>query len=908
MFNPLSAIIGSRNSRLIKAYSAKVKKINQLEASFSALSDAELTAKTGEFKQRFSDGASLDSLLVEAFAVCREASKRTINMRHYDVQLIGGMVLHDGKIAEMRTGEGKTLVATLAVYLNALAGKGVHVITVNDYLAQRDSQWMGKLYNFLDLSVGIVVSQQPSEQKAAAYAADITYGTNNEFGFDYLRDNMAYRHEDQYQKNHNFAIVDEIDSILIDEARTPLIISGAGDDNVNVYPVMNLIPPKLTRQLGEIAKDGTPSADFKAGDYSVDEKSKQVYLSETGHEKVEKILAQKGVLPANASLYDAGFITLMQYVNAAIRAHVLYEKNVDYIVENGEVVIIDEFTGRKMTGRRWSDGLHQAVECKEGVAIQSENQTLASITFQNYFRLYDKLAGMTGTADTEAVEFQQIYKLEVVVIPTNKNTIRHDHADMVFLTQEEKFNAIVNEIKTIQSNNKQPILVGTASIETSESLSQALHKAGINHEVLNAKQHQREALIIAQAGRLGAVTIATNMAGRGTDIVLGGNPDYLIQQLEQADETAISAIHAQWQQEHQQVIDAGGLYVIGTERNESRRVDNQLRGRSGRQGDPGKSRFYLSLHDNLMRIFASDRMRSMMQKLGLKDGESIEHNMVNRAIANAQKKVEGHNYEVRKQLLEYDDVVNEQRQLIYRQRNQLLTYADVSQTIIEMRDEVFATLLEHYIPKEQFEDNWDIQGLREVLKNDFQLPLPIEQWLNADKLSVAEVQQRILDHWQANYLQKEALAGGDAIRQFEKAVLLQLLDNAWKEHLANLDYLRQGIHLRGYAQKSPVQEYKRESFEMFQDFLYNLRVEIIKLLSQVQIQSNAEVAEMERRQQQEQQRQRQLQQTHSAAEETTRNNAEQPTKTVRHNTPKMGRNDPCHCGSGKKYKHCCGRN
>ena len=915
MFSRLLSIFGNRNSRLVKKYQGTVKKINALEQRLEALDDTELAAKTAEFKHRYQQGETLDQLLVEAFAVCREASKRILGMRHYDVQLIGGLVLHSGKIAEMRTGEGKTLVATLAAYLNALSGKGVHIITVNDYLAQRDAQWMGQLYQFLQLDVGVVLSQQDRQEKAQAYKADITYGTNNEFGFDYLRDNMAFRQHDQFQKNHTFAIVDEIDSILIDEARTPLIISGASSDNVDIYPIINQIPSKLTRQIGEISKEGIPSADFKAGDYSVDEKSRQIFLTETGHEKVEDLLTKRGILPINASLYDPSFISLMQYINAAIRAHVLYEKNVDYIIEHGEVVIIDEFTGRKMSGRRWSDGLHQAIECKEKVKIQSENQTLASITFQNYFRLYDKLSGMTGTADTEAVEFQQIYGLEVVVIPTNKPTVRKDFADSIFLTKAEKISAIVKEIQHIQSTTQQPILVGTASIESSELLSQALTKTGIEHEVLNAKQHQREALIIAQAGSLAAVTIATNMAGRGTDIVLGGNVDYRIQQLESPSVDRIESLKQQWQKQHDEVLEAGGLYVIGTERNESRRVDNQLRGRSGRQGDPGQSRFYLSLDDDLMRIFASDRMRGMMEKLGLRDGESIQHGMVSRAIENAQKKVEGHNYEIRKQLLQYDDVINEQRQLIYQQRNQLLTFDDVSATIQEMRDEVFQGILSQYIPKEQFEDSWDINGLIEALRLEFKLDLPIQDWLDQQQ-NHDQISQQIIDHWQNLYAEKEQHAGIDNVRQMEKAVLLQLLDQAWKDHLASLDYLRQGIHLRGYAQKNPVQEYKREAFELFQNFLSNLRIEIIKVLSHIQIHSEAELEELRQRQLEEQKRllsQQTESQTslnsfnNNQAANSKQNSRTAVPKTVRHETPKVGRNELCPCGSGKKYKRCHGK-
>jgi preprotein translocase subunit SecA len=921
----LNNIFGSRNSRLIKQYKKTILKINALEDTLKKLSDEELSAHTDIFKQRLNDSknpATLDDLLPEAFAVCREAAVRVLKMRHYDVQLIGGIVLHNGKIAEMSTGEGKTLVATLPVYLNALTGDGVHVVTVNDYLARRDAESMGQIYKFLGLSVGIVHSEQNYEEKKIAYQADVVYATNNELGFDYLRDNMVFNRKEQRQRNHCFAIVDEVDSILIDEARTPLIISGATDDNIEVYPIIDTIPNKLTCQIGEINKEGIPSENFKAGDYTVDEKSKQVYLTDQGHEKVEKMLNQKGLLPDNASLYDARYISLNQYVNASIRAHLLYEKNVDYIIEENEVVIIDEFTGRKMSGRRWSDGLHQAIEAKEKVAIQSENQTLASITFQNYFRLYDKLAGMTGTANTEAVELQQIYKLEVIVIPTNKPIIREDCADVIYLTMQEKFQAIADEIQEVQKNGGRPILVGTASIDSSEKLSSMLTKANVKHELLNAKQHLREAFIIAQAGRINSVTIATNMAGRGTDIVLGGNITATIEKIEDISEEKYQELQKEWEIEHKKVLELGGLYVIGTERNESRRVDNQLRGRSGRQGDPGMSRFYLSLEDDLMRIFASDRMRTMMQKLGLEHGESIQHSMVSKAIENAQSKVEGRNYEMRKQLLEYDDVINEQRKLVYKQRDQLISDEDISKIIEEMRESVFEGIISEYIPTGSLEEQWDIEGLEMLLKNDFSLDLPLQQWLDEDSLlNEDSLRKKIIEASVTQYNEKEILAGKEQLREFEKAVLLQLLDHLWKEHIASLDYLRQGIHLRGYAQKNPVQEYKREAFEMFQEFLFNLRRDVIKLLSQVKISQDYEAPEFD------QPRDENYNFHHEASESLFANNPlsespqnsstsfsnatqqQEPEKEQPYirKDPKIGRNDPCYCNSGKKYKHCHGK-
>ncbi|WP_456372833.1 preprotein translocase subunit SecA [Thiolapillus sp.] len=930
MFNKIAKkVFGSRNERLVKRMFKEVEKVNALEDSVKALSDEELRNKTGEFRQRLKDGENLDKLLPEAFAVVREASVRVLGMRHFDVQLIGGMVLHQGKIAEMRTGEGKTLVATLAVYLNALEGKGVHVVTVNDYLARRDASWMGKLYHFLGMSTGVINSSggsgpdsssylfDPDADGSAsghrflvnvgrkqAYDADITYGTNNEFGFDYLRDNMAFEAGQRVQRRH-YAVVDEVDSILIDEARTPLIISGPAEDSSDLYQKINQIIPRLTRQDPITNEEGKP--DFGPGDYSVDEKAKQVFLSDEGHEHVEQMLTEMGLLDENASLYDTANIMLMHHVMAALRAHVIFQRNVDYIVRDGQIIIVDEFTGRTMPGRRWSEGLHQAVEAKEGVEIQQENQTLASITFQNFFRLYDKLAGMTGTADTEAYEFQQIYGLEVVVIPTNKPMLRDDQTDLVYLTAREKFDAIVEDIRDCVERG-QPVLVGTASIEVSELVSQLLDKAGIKHEVLNAKQHEREARIVAEAGLPGAVTIATNMAGRGTDIVLGGNLDVELENLgPEASEEQHEKLRDDWKQRHKQVLDAGGLRVIGTERHESRRIDNQLRGRSGRQGDPGSSRFYLSLEDNLMRIFASERVGKLMQKLGMKEGEAIEHPWVNKAIENAQRKVEGRNFDIRKQLLEYDDVANDQRKVVYEQRNELMDSEDISETIAALREEVLNEVIDSYIPPQSIEEQWDIAGLEEALREHFDLDLPLQQWLDEDDhLHEEPLRQRILEELEKIYQEKVALAGEEQMRYIEKAVMLQTLDTQWKEHLAAMDYLRQGIHLRGFAAKNPKQEYKREAFELFSGMLDSIKREVVEILSKIQL---ADAPPLEREPQVNEFEFKHesfdgLPEEQAAGEQQAQEEVQQP--YVRPDR-KVGRNEPCPCGSGKKYKHCHGK-
>ncbi len=897
----LSKIFGSRNDRLLKRMRTVVEKTNSLESEFSGLTDEAMREKTDEFRRRIADGESLDDLIPEAFANVREAGKRVLNMRHFDVQLIGGMVLHQGKIAEMRTGEGKTLVATLAAYLNALSGKGVHVVTVNDYLASRDAQWMGRIYEFLGMTTGVILSGQSSEQKRAAYAADITYGTNNEYGFDYLRDNMAFRMEDKAQRGLNFAIVDEVDSILIDEARTPLIISGPVDDSSDLYDKINKQIPKLQQQETE---DGP-------GDFSVDEKAKQIYLTEEGHQHVEDLLLSAGLLKEGESLYDAANIKLMHHLNAALRAHVLFQRDVDYIVQDNEVVIVDEFTGRTMPGRRWSDGLHQAVEAKEGVPIQMENQTLASITFQNYFRMYDKLSGMTGTADTEAFEFQQIYGLEVVVIPTHKPMIRKDHGDLVYLTAKEKFAAIIEDIKDCHQRG-QPVLVGTTSIDTSEYLSNLLNKDKIRHEVLNAKQHAREAEIVAQAGRPGVVTIATNMAGRGTDIVLGGSLDAELATHHDADERNRENITVAWQQRHDEVLKNGGLHIIGTERHESRRIDNQLRGRSGRQGDPGSSRFYLSLQDNLMRIFASERVSVLMQKLGMQEGEAIEHPWVTKAIENAQRKVEGHNFDIRKQLLEYDDVANDQRRVIYEQRNELMASDDISETIKTIRKDIIDSVIDNYIPPQSLDEQWDVPGLEEALENEFVLRLPVMQWLETDdSLHEETLRQRIQEEIEKAYDAKEQMASSEVMRHFEKAVMLQVLDSQWKDHLAAMDHLRQGIHLRGYAQKNPKQEYKREAFEMFSQMLERIKHEVIGILSRVQVKAEADVKAVE-----EQRRSKApMQYQHASATAMGEEEPQQPQEQQpqEQQTPfmregrKIGRNEPCPCGSGKKYKQCHGK-
>ncbi len=896
-------IFGSRNERLIKQLNKVVAQIGGYESDLQALSDEQLQAKTAEFKQRLEKGETLDDLLPEVFAVVREAGVRVLDMRHFDVQLIGGMVLHQGKIAEMRTGEGKTLMSTLPAYLNALSGKGVHVVTVNDYLAKRDAEWMGRLFNFLGMSVGVIVPNMPFEEKKAAYAADITYGTNNEFGFDYLRDNMAFSHEEQFQRGQNFAIVDEVDSILIDEARTPLIISGPSEDTSDLYQAINELIPKLVKQEEE---DGP-------GDYSVEEKNKQIYLTEAGHEKVEQLLTEAGMLDEGDSLYSAANIGKMHHVNNALRAHVLFQKDVDYIVQNNEIVIVDEFTGRTMQGRRWSDGLHQAVEAKEGVTIQQENQTVASITFQNYFRLYNTLSGMTGTADTEAYEFQQIYGLEVVVIPTHRPMIRNDMTDQVYLTQKEKFAAIIDDIKDCQTR-QQPVLVGTTSIEVSEYLANLLKKAGIRHEVLNAKQHEREADIVAQAGQPGAVTIATNMAGRGTDIVLGGNLEVELAALEKegkADEATIEKTRKDWEARHQQVLDNGGLHIIGTERHESRRVDNQLRGRSGRQGDAGSSRFYLSLEDSLMRIFASERVAGLMQKLGMEEGEAIEHPWVSRAIENAQRKVEGHNFDMRKQLLEYDDVANDQRKVIYQQRNELLIADDISETISTIRADVCNSVINNFIPPHSVEEQWDVPGLEEALEAEFGLKLDVQNWLDTDsELDEEKLRQKILDEMEAQAKAREASVGSDVIRQIEKAVTLQVLDNQWRDHLALMDQLRQGIHLRGYAQKNPKQEYKRESFELFGEMLERIKHEVVSILCRVQVQSEDDVAAIEaQRRQQQHAGEMEFQHAQANAMSGDEQDAEEATAAAPYvrEGRKVGRNEPCPCGSGKKYKQCHGK-
>jgi len=888
-------IFGSRNERLIKQMHRAVARINALEPEFEAFDDVQLQNKTQEFRDRLAKGESLDALLPEAFATVREAGKRVLNMRHYDVQLIGGMVLNSGKIAEMRTGEGKTLVATLAAYLNALPGKGVHVVTVNDYLAQRDADWMGKIYSFLGMSVGVILSNMPFEDKQAAYAADITYGTNNEFGFDYLRDNMAFSKGEQFQRGHAFAIVDEVDSILIDEARTPLIISGPTEGTSELYYKINTLIPQLAKQEEE---DGP-------GDYSVDEKAKQIHLTEEGHERVEELLAKAGLLGEGETLYDVSNIGLMHHVLAGLRAHVLFQKDVDYIVQNSEIVIVDEFTGRTMSGRRWSDGLHQAVEAKEGVPIQQENQTVASITFQNYFRLYKKLSGMTGTADTEAYEFQQIYGLEVVVIPTHRPMVRDDRVDQVFLTQREKFEAIVADIKDCQKR-QQPVLVGTTSIEVSEYLSNLLKKDKISHEVLNAKQHEREATIVAEAGMPGSVTIATNMAGRGTDIVLGGNLEVEIDALKEPAHDAIEKLRATWETRHQQVLEAGGLHIVGTERHESRRVDNQLRGRSGRQGDPGSSRFYLSLEDNLMRIFASERVSAIMQRLGMQEGEAIEHPWVSRAIENAQRKVEGHNFDMRKQLLEYDDVANDQRKVIYGQRDEILSADDLSETIKAIRHDVVNTIVSYHVPPQSVEEQWDIPGLVDAIEGEFGLKLPIQQWLEDDPGMDEDVlRDQVLTEITTAYNTKEQEHGAAVMRHIEKAVMLQVLDTQWRDHLALMDQLRQGIHLRGYAQKNPKQEYKRESFELFASMLDRFKHEVITVLSRVQVRSEAEIEALEAQRRQ-LESDMQFQHANASAMQGEASQEDHGTPYVRDGR-KVGRNEPCPCGSGKKYKHCHGR-
>ena len=886
----IAKIVGSRNERLIKKLHKTVEQINDLESGLGALSDEELSAKTQVFKDRLNNQETLDSLLVEAFAVMREASKRALGLRHHDVQLIGGMVLNQGNIAEMGTGEGKTLVATLSAYLNALSGEGVHIVTVNDYLAARDAQWMGKVFNFLGLSVGIIVSNMPPEEKQAAYACDVVYATNNELGFDYLRDNMAFTAEQKVQRRLNFAIIDEVDSILIDEARTPLIISGPADDYSQVYQAINKMIPAFTKQTE--SGEGKEIVVEIAGDYTVDEKHKQVFLTDEGHAKAEQLLINAGALSEDASLYDASNILLMQHLNSALRAHILFHKDDHYIVQEDEVVIVDEFTGRTMPGRRWSEGLHQAIEAKEGVSIKKENQTLASITFQNYFRLYTTLSGMTGTADTEAVEFQDIYGLECVVVPPNRPSARNDKSDQIYLTTEEKFEAIANDVANCQKIG-QPVLVGTSTIENSELISALLKENKVKHEVLNAKQHEREAIIIANAGAIGAVTIATNMAGRGTDIVLGGK---LL-------DDATDKQKQEWQKQHEDVIKAGGLHIVGTERNESRRVDNQLRGRSGRQGDVGSTRFYLSLADNLMRIFASEKMASMMQRLGMEKGEAIEHKMVNRAIENAQKKVEGMNYDARKHLLEYDDVANDQRKVIYQLRDELMSVNDVQDRFISIREGVISDLFLAYISTDQAEEDWDVEGLHNALKSDYSAGFPLQEWLD-EGVDVDELENRIIQGLGAICDHKESIAGSESMRGFEKAVMLQTLDHYWKDHLASMDYLRQSVNLRGYAQKNPTQEYKRESFAMFESLLDTINVEIVKSLSSVTINEDTKAGDVE------QQNNDGAQEQHEQVGTTGVDEAEVESakkQTYTREEEKVGRNDPCPCGSGKKYKQCHGK-
>ncbi|BBB59093.1 protein translocase subunit SecA [Undibacterium sp. KW1] len=914
----LTKIFGSRNQRLLKQYQKTVREINALEPKLEALSDEALQAKTAEFKARVANGESLDAILVEAFAVCREASKRVLKMRHFDVQMIGGMVLHYGKIAEMGTGEGKTLMATLPIYLNALSGKGVHVVTVNDYLAQRDAEWMGRLYGWLGLTTGINLSQLDHDAKQAAYASDITYGTNNEYGFDYLRDNMVYEAKDRVQRSLNFAVVDEVDSILIDEARTPLIISGQAENHTELYYKINEVPKLLTLQIGEETPDGKGKIEVP-GDYTKDEKAHQVLLTEAGHDKVERILTQMGLLPEGASVYDAANITLIHHLYAALRAHALYFKDQHYVVQNDEIVIVDEFTGRMMTGRRWSDGLHQAVEAKEGVRIQNENQTLASITFQNYFRMYTKLSGMTGTADTEAYEFQEIYGLETVVIPPNRPSQRKDRQDQVYKSAHEKYNAMLIDIKDCYERG-QPVLVGTTSIENSELLSGILDKAGLPHNVLNAKQHAREAEIIAQAGRPKAITIATNMAGRGTDIVLGGNVAKQVQMIEanaalsDADkEMQSQKLRDEWQSLHETVVNAGGLHIVGTERHESRRVDNQLRGRSGRQGDPGSSRFYLSLDDTLLRIFAGDRVRAIMDRLKMPEGEPIEAGIVSRSIESAQRKVEARNFDIRKQLLEYDDVANDQRKVIYQQRNELLEAQDMAELISSLRHGMFEDIVREYVPAESVEEQWNIPGLEAVLRDEWALDLPLSQMLKDDaNITDEDILERVQKAANDVYEAKISIVGKESFAGFERNVMLQSIDTHWREHLAALDHLRQGIHLRGYAQKNPKQEYKREAFELFGQMLEAIKNEVVRTVVTVRIQSREEIDAAEERLAQSQIENVHYQHADFDADATPEEmlapvadfGTDQPEINY---ALKVGRNDPCPCGSGKKFKQCHGK-
>ena len=930
----LKKVFGSRNERLLKQYRRTVRTINTLEPRTAALSDEELRAKTDEFRERIAkavaasaagsaqDGsapladlerrrrAALDEVLPEAFAVVREAGKRVLGMRHFDVQLVGGIVLHNGKIAEMRTGEGKTLVATLPAYLNALAGTGVHIVTVNDYLAQRDADWMGRIYRFLGLTVGVNLSQMEHELKQAAYRADITYGTNNEFGFDYLRDNMVYELSEKVQRGLSFAIVDEVDSILIDEARTPLIISGQAEDTTDLYVRMNVVAPRLVRQKEE----------KESGDYWVDEKGHQVVLSEEGHEHAENLLAQAGLLPEGGSLYDAANIGLMHHLNAALRAHTLFHRDQQYVVQNNEIIIVDEFTGRLMPGRRWSEGLHQAIEAKEGVEIQKENQTLATITFQNYFRMYGKLSGMTGTADTEAYEFQQIYGLETVIIPTHRPMIREDRLDQVFRTANEKYVAIINDIRDCHQRG-QPVLVGTTSIENSEYISGILAKEGLPHNVLNAKQHAREAEIVIQAGSPKIITLATNMAGRGTDIVLGGNPEPEINRVladasldEAARQRRVAELRGEWQKRHDEVVKAGGLHIIGTERHESRRIDNQLRGRSGRQGDPGSSRFYLALDDSLLRIFASDRVAAIMNRLKMPEGEAIEHPWVTRSIENAQRKVEARNFDMRKHLLEYDDVANDQRKVIYQQRNELLDSVDISATIAAMRGDVISGYFARHIPPGSLEEQWDVEGLEAVLHGELALELPVRQWLKDNpQIEEDQLRQRIVEAAHTRYAEKTVAVDPAAMRQYERAIMLQSLDSHWREHLAALDHLRQGIHLRGYAQKNPSQEYKREAFELFSLLLDMIKTDVTRILMTVQIRSAEELRAAEEREALSNVQYQHAEAVADLAAETAEDALAEPEETAEKTQPfvrggqKVGRNDPCPCGSGKKYKQCHGK-
>ncbi|MDT8896340.1 preprotein translocase subunit SecA [Halomonas sp. I1] len=902
--NLLRKVVGSKNDREVKRMNRMVTRVNALETEYEGLDDETLKSRTEVFRERLNNGETLDALLPEAFATVREASKRVMGMRHFDVQMVGGITLHNGRIAEMKTGEGKTLVATLAVYLNALPARGVHVVTVNDYLACRDADWMRPLYEGLGLTVGTIYAGQSPEEKRRAYGCDITYGTNNEFGFDYLRDNMAFSLEDKVQRDLHFAIVDEVDSILIDEARTPLIISGAVDENTELYRVVDRLATGLTPCSDE--------EDPESGDFTLDEKQKQVELTEGGHHRVEELMRSEGLLGAEDSLYAAQNLNLLQHMHSALRARHLYHRDVDYIVNDGQVVIVDEHTGRSMPGRRWSEGLHQAVEAKEGVTVQRESQTLASTTFQNYFRLYDKLSGMTGTADTEAFEFRQIYGLDVVVIPTNRPLIRKDHNDLVYLSAEEKFDAIIEDVKE-QTENGRPVLVGTASIETSEYLAELMRKARLDFNVLNAKQHQSEAEIIAQAGRPGAITIATNMAGRGTDIVLGGNWEAEAAKLESPDEAQLERLKSEWQARHEAVLAAGGLHVIGSERHESRRIDNQLRGRSGRQGDPGSTRFFLSLEDSLMRLFGSDRVQRLMQAMGLEKGEAIEHKMVSNAVERAQKKVEGRNFDIRKQLLEYDDVANDQRRVIYEQRNDILGAEDVSENVIGIREEVLNEAVSSFVPPQSLPEQWDLAGLEAHLKSEFNLDAPVVEWSeNDERFHEEQLRERLQAMHREAYEEKVEVAGPELMRRFEKQVMLQVLDTRWKEHLQSMDHLRRGIHLRGYAQKNPKQEYKRESFELFQLLLTNIKADVTRILSHVKVRRPEEVEELERQRRESLEREQAASANRRDDGEDDSQEASEPAagsdgRPARREGPKIGRNDPCPCGSGKKFKQCCGK-